>query len=620
MIDRDIRSNIVLIVFFVAAISLIGRAAQIQILGKSVLVATNKSYISKKTLYPSRGLIRDRDDKVLVYNIPIYDLHVTYNHVSPDIDTVLFCDLLEIDEKTFVGNLDKNWSSHRYHKSIPFTFLSKISPDIYARFQEHLHKFPGFQPVLRSIRSYPHNSGAHFLGYLGEVNQKDLDRNPETYSVGDYIGVSGLEKTYEDHLRGSKGIKYVLKDNLGRSVGSLDDGRLDSMSTSGFNLKTGISLDLQAYGEELMKNKRGSIVAIEPATGEILSLVSSPSYDPNLLCLDQRRDSSFRKLMQDTINEPFLNRSVIAQYPPGSIFKPIFALIALQSGITHKDRTIYCDGEYAVNAKRGYTQGCRNHPTPYNLPTALQYSCNSYFYQLMKEYIEQFGYYKPEEGLSLLNKHLKEFGLGDKLGVDSYFETSGYIPTPEFYDDLYNYVRSGWKSTYILSLGIGQGELQFSTIQIANLAAILANRGYYITPHLVKDYIDSNEDVLLQYREKKFVSIDREHFDPIIEGMERVVHSGTAQMAYVRGLPIAGKTGTSQNSQGEDHSVFFGFAPVDNPKIAIAVYVENAGGGGTVAAPIGGLMIEKFINGNISPNTQWKEDRIKAVNLLKTER
>ncbi len=609
------RFSVIYTVFLVAGLGLILQAARIQIFSPEYKDLASKYAIDKQTQFPSRGLIYDRYEKLLVLNDPVYDLKVIHNQLSSEMDTALFCELLDLPIDSFGNLITRNWKSPRFSKSVPFTCISRITPKTFAKFQEHLFKFPGFYPEQRYIRSYPHSSAPHVLGYMGEVNQKVIDEKPQ-YAVGDYLGVSGLEKTYEEALRGKKGFRFILKDYLGRDMGEYSGGKLDSMAISGKDLKTTLDLELQSYGESLMKNKKGSIVALEPSTGEILSIISAPGYNPNLLTLNQNRGKAFRTLLQDSINRPFLDRSVLSKYPPGSIFKPIFSLIALQDGITYARRTIYCDGEYTLNKKRGFTQGCHGHPTPYNISIALEHSCNSYYYQLMREYVEQFGYSKPGLGLDKLKSRLEDFGLGNALGVDSYLENKGYLPSSKYYDRLYASVRSGWRSTYILSLGIGQGELQLTTLQMANLAAIIANRGYFKTPHFLKDYSEISDSLSLAFAKKNFVGVDSVHFPPVIDGMARVIRSGTAQMAFVRGIDIVGKTGTSQNPHGEDHSVFFAFAPKDDPKIAIAVYVENAGAGGSIAAPIASLMIEKYIRKEIAPGNLWKEEMINNIDLI----
>lgn len=608
-----IKNSVIYFVVICAGL-LVAKAAQLQVLDTKYKEQAKRATLDKNILYPSRGLVWDRNNKLLVTNTPLYDIDVIYRNVK-HIDTSEFCKLLQIDESTFVSALNKDWSKPQYHKSVPFTFLQKIKPEQFTVFQEHLYKFPGFYPKLRNIRSYPHTYAANVLGYLGEVNQSQIDRENSLYKAGDYIGVNGIERKYEEYLKGRKGITYVLKDNLGREVGTYENGRLDSLATPGDDLYTSLDLDLQGYAEELLKNKRGSVVAIEPSTGEILAMVSAPSYDPNLIALDKNRGVAFDSLLRDTINRPFLDRSTMALYPPGSIFKPIMSLIALQKGILYANKTIYCDGEYELDSRGLSVQKCHAHPTPYNLGIALEHSCNSYFYQTMRDFVNQYGYQSPGKGLDTLVNYLFDFGLGKSLGADVISENDGYLPDSKFYDKVYRREVNGWRATYILSVGIGQGELQVTTLQMANLASIIANRGYFYTPHIVKAF-STKREIDPKYETKHTVRINKEHFDPVILGMYKAVTTGTAYAGYVPGLDICGKTGTSENPFGKDHSVFFGFAPMNNPKIAIAVYVENAGWGGAIATPIGSLVIEKYLNGEISERRKYLENRMKEFDLL----
>jgi len=486
------KSKVILMVFGICAFILTVKTAQLQIFDNKYKEQAKRTTLHKTTKYPARGLIYDRNEKLLVSNNTIYDIDVIYNNVSKDIDTSEICSLLGIDKNTFSKNINKNWNNVQYHKSIPFRFLTRVRPEQFSIFQEHLHKFPGFYPVKRNIRTYPHKNVAHALGFLGEVDKDDIEGSQQNdYSRGDYIGRSGLERTYEYALKGKKGIGYVLKDNLGRNVGPFDDGRLDSAAISGSDIISTIDLDLQTYGEMLMQNKMGSIVALEPSTGEILSMLSAPTYDPNLMNLDRNRGLSYDSLSQDTLYRPLFDRSVMAKYPPGSLFKTIFSLIAMQKGILHPKRTIYCDGTYEVDSRGLYVQKCHHHPTPYNVSLAIQYSCNSYYYQLLREFIDSHGYRTPGVGLDTLISYLNDFGLGNKLGIDYHTEEKGFLPSSSFYDNLYDHIYNGWRSTYILSLGIGQGELELTTMQMANLAAILANRGYFYTPHLVYTPMES---------------------------------------------------------------------------------------------------------------------------------
>jgi len=601
--------------FILAGLIILLNTAKLQVIDSDFKDRAEKTTLHKRTVYPSRGIIYDRHGKLMVINEPIYNIEVIYNEVSPEIDTFLFCELLHISKETFETNINKDWKSPHYRKSLPFTFLKRISPKEFASFQEHLHKFSGFYPEIRNVRAYPHENAAHVLGYLGEVNEKQIEQSNKEYALGDFIGLTGMEKMYENELRGKKGVEYILKDNLGREVSALAEGKMDSFANEGKDIISTIDLSLQQYGEKLMGNKKGSIVAIEPATGEILSMISTPTFDPNMLRVDKNRGEAFNELLNDTINRPFLDRSVMAKYPPGSIFKPILALIAMQEKVTWPYRTLYCNGSYETSTK-GYSQGCHDHPTPYNIKIAIQHSCNTYFYQIMREFINGKDPLQPEIGMDKLKEYMGYFGVGKKLGVDNLYENKGFFPDGKYFTDLYR--KRGerrWYSTMVLSLGIGQGEMELTTLQMANLAAILANRGEYITPHLLKSF--KNNDYLLpeKFMTKNAVPIDSIYFPPVIEGLERVVREGTAQIAYVPGLDIVGKTGTSQNV-GKDHSVFFAFAPKDNPKIAIAVYVENAGWGAQYAAPIASLMIEKYLNGEIRKRRTYLETRILDANLI----
>lgn len=606
------RFKVIVIIFALGALVLIMNLLSHQIINSEYRDKAESRTLTKKTIFPPRGTIFDRNGKIMVFNQPSYELDIIYNEIPKDFDKESFCALLDITPVEYDQRLETVMGRHYFRRSLPITLISDINPAVYSRFQEHLYKFPGFYPNIKSRRAYPYPHAGHALGYVSEVNSSDVEGS-DIYDIGDYKGTSGIERVYDLDLRGEKGIEYLLKDNIGREVENYKDGALDSMATAGTDLVSSLDIELQALGEELLQNKRGGIVAIEPSSGEILAMVSSPSYDPNKLSFGKDRNETFLRLFTDTLNKPFMDRSLQAKYPPGSIFKPVLALIALQEGITYPDRGMTCNGKYTVS--KGFTQGCRQHPRPTDIQTALQFSCNSYFFQLIREFLDQFGFSNPSAGLALLNKYLRAFGLGEKLGVDLLNENSGFLPTPEYYNNIYNTPEYTWRSTYVLSLGIGQGEIELTTIQMANLAAIIANKGSFYVPHIVKGTL--KKDTLISFpHEKKIVPIDAKHFTPVIEGMFRVVQAGTGRRAYVSGLDICGKTGTSQNPHGEDHSVFFGFAPKDNPKIAIAVFVENAGGGSALAAPVAGFMIEKYLTGSVSESRKSEEDRILGINLL----
>lgn len=599
--------NIVQIFFILGAGVLLAQVAYLQLFNANYRQKAESTTVSKETLYPSRGLIFDRNGTAMVVNTPRYEIHATYNKISPDLDTSKFCKILGISRSEFISRINKDWRQPMYSKSVPFPFLKNISAQRFAYIQEYLHEFEGFEPVERLVRSYPYSCGSHALGYISEVDREQLRDSSHAYALGDYIGVSGLEKTYESDLRGKKGIKLTMKDNVGRTTGPFKGGDLDIMPENGKDLITSIDLELQLYCEKLMENKTGSIVAIEPSTGEILAYVSAPYYNPNILSSNLEEGKQLGSLLKDTL-KPFFDRCVMAKYPPASIFKPVMSLIAMEEGVANEYTSVYCPGFYKYES---FTYGCHHHPYPSNIKLALQHSCNSYFFQLFRNTIEHYGYKNHDKGLDILNDYLADFGLGKPLGVDLPVESSGFIPTSQFYDQLYPEYE--WKSTYIMSIGIGQGELQLTTLQMANLAATIANKGYFYTPHLLRGYMDVNKSLNSKYRVPHRINIDTAFYEPVIEGMERTVRAGTAYKAYNRDIVFCGKTGTSQNPSGEDHSVFFGFAPRKNPKIAVAVYIENAGFGGDVAAPIASLVVERYLQDSISRT--FLEDRMLKVDL-----
>ncbi len=603
------RQYIIRILFLLGAGVLLGKTAQLQLLDSSYRDKAQTAAINKYVLYPSRGLVYDRNQELMTYNQPIYELMVTHNLLDSEMDTTSFCDILNIEIKEYNKRINKKWG-RRYSRSVPFSFMRRLSATSYGRLQESLHEFPGFFVQKRNIRGYTDSIASHTLGYISEVTASQIQKN-KVYAPGDYIGKDGLEAYYENELRGKKGLKYQLKDNVGRIVGDYKDGNLNQSATSGKDLKISIDSKLQKYGEELMINKIGSIVAIEPSSGEILTMISAPTYDPNKLSISRERGTLFKKLLDDPLN-PFFNRAVSAKYPPGSLFKPIVGLIALQEGVWNYNRFVPCTGAY-WNVNRFL--GCHDHPSAYNMGKAIQYSCNSYFCEAFKSIIDKEGYHNPHRGLDLFNSYLYEFGLGRPLNIDFQPEKSGNIPTTKYYDKLYG--GRTWRSPTIVSVGIGQGEVQLTTLQMANLAAIIANRGSYYSPHLVKDFVNDEAPIDDDYTIPKKVSIDSIHFERVIDGMQNVTVAGTANWSHISDISICGKTGTAQNPHGKDHSIFFAFAPRDNPQIAIAVYVENAGDGGAFAAPIASLMIEKYIKNQIRTASRLHmEDYILGSNLL----
>lgn len=605
------RALIIRGVFILGALILVAKALQIQLLDSSIQNRARAMAIQRFTVYPSRGLIYDRNNKLLVYNNAMYDLMVTYRNIDPKMDTARFCTLLGITTKQFKENLTKDWASKRFSKSLPFVFLNKLSSEQFAAFVEHLHEFPGFTIQLRNARGYPHPIASHVLGYLSEVNQAQIDANKGKYFRGDYVGSSGIELAYEAELQGKKGARYVLRDNMGREVGSYKDGLFDTSAVSGFDLITGLDLELQKYGELLMKGKTGAIVAIEPTSGEILTYISAPTYDPNMLTVSRNRGDAYTGLLQDSLR-PFFDRALMAKYPPGSIFKTLVGLTALKTGATSVNRWIGCSMGYYYG---GRVYKCHSHPDARNMQQALQHSCNAYFFTLLRDILDQNGFNNPQRGLDTLDAYAYRCGLGKPLGVDLPNENAGNIPSSKYYDKIYPKRLGGWRSPTVMSIGIGQGEVQLTTVQMANLAALIANRGWYITPHLVKGFKNSNRKIDEKYRLKHLSGFDTSQMNSIVEGMRFAVTGGTAKIANVPGLDICGKTGTSQNPHGIDHSVFFAFAPMDNPKIAIAVYVEHGEWGNKYAAPIASLMIEKYLKGEISKERKRVEEKMLKANL-----
>lgn len=610
--NKTNRSMHIQLFFAAAMLLLILKAAQLQLFQSDFRKQAEVVAVEKYTEYPSRGLIYDRNNQLLVTNTSMYDLLVTYNQIDPDMDTLKFCRLLDVSREYFETTLQKNWNDPRYSKSVPFLFLSKLAPEEFYKFQESLYEFPGFEIQYRNAREYPISSAAHVLGYIQEATREQINEEPAFYALGDYIGASGIEWAYEKDLRGKKGYRYVLKDNRGNEVASFAGGEEDLAPESGYDLQLAIDSELQQYAEQLLANKRGAVVAIEPSTGEILTLASAPSYDPSSLTIhNNNRGLAYRELV-NAETKPLFNRALMAEYPPGSLFKPFIALIAMQEGILDPGRRITCNGGFFFNGQ--LLTGCHGHPTCYNVSSAIQYSCNNYFVTVFREVIDQYGSVSPTQGLDAFNAYLDRFGMNQKLGIDFPNEKTGFYPSSEYYAQEFEN-EMAWYSLWIRSLGIGQGELLTTNLQLANMAAILANRGWYYPPHLLKNYRNNVKPIDPKYRTRREVGIDAEYFEPVVNGMEKVVQSGTARLAYIPDIPICGKTGTAENA-GKDHSIFFCFAPKENPQIALAVYVENAGFGGSVAAPIASLVIEKYMAGEIrSPQRKWLESRMLEMNL-----
>ncbi len=574
-------------IFIIVGLIYIIRLAHLQIIDDSYTRLANKNALRHVTQYPSRGLIYDRNGKLLVYNEAVYDLMVIPRQVK-EIDTAEFCSLLKITKEDFIKKMDK---AKKYSTYVASTFEKQISKEDFAPLQEKLYKFEGFYAQSRTLRYYPDSVACHILGYIGEVNEKTIEENPY-YKKGDYIGMSGLEKSYEEILRGQKGSKITLVDVHNREKGSFQDGMFDTLAVAGQNLYSTIDIELQKYAEKIMANKRGCIVAIEPSTGEVLCFVSAPYYNPNLL-VGRIRGENYKKLSQD-ISKPLFNRALMAEYPPGSIFKIAQALIALDMGVINPNSGFVCDKSLV---------GCHNHPSASNVRDAIKMSCNPYFYRVFQRVVQKTnpntGKIDSKYGLSEWGDAAKRMGFGTRLDIDLPSARKGYIPDTSFYNKWY---PSGWNFYTIYSNSIGQGEVGVIPLQMANFAALVANRGWYISPHIVRNF--GNEEGKFRYKkysEKHYSMIPSSYWDIAVEGMWGVVHEagGTARRAKIDDIAICGKTGTAENI-GDDHSVFICFAPKNNPQIAVAVYIENAqGGGGTWAAPIASLIVEKHIRGDV---------------------
>lgn len=606
------RQRNIQIVFAACSALLILRAAQLQIFDDSLRRRADATTIEHLTVYPPRGLVYDRNGVLIINNEATYDLMVTYSQVDfKNMDIKKFCQILGITKEDFKDYITKDFRSGKYSRSVPFVFMKKLSPEICARLQESLYEFPGFFVQIRNIRGYPHSVGAHVLGYINEVDPRDIERSGGVYETGDYIGAAGIEAAYEDDLRGKKGVTALLRDNLGRIVGKYQNGEFDTAAVAGHDLFTSIDIRLQQYGEKLMQNKTGSIVAIDPKTGQILTMISAPTYDPNLLVMSQNRGQEFSRLLTHPLKY-FFDRTVMAKYPPGSIFKTAVSLAGMQEGVINPNAGFTCNGGYYYG---GRLYKCHHRGHLNDITDAIAHSCNTYFMSKYRDIIDRFGYSNPEQGLDSFNIYLHEFGFGQKLGIDYPNESPGNYPTSAYYDGIYPKRLGGWHSPTIMSCGIGQGELQLTTLQMANFAACIANRGYWMVPHLSLKFKDGTP-IPAQYYKKNEVHVDRKYFDIVIDGMLQCVEHGTARVAQVPGIDICGKTGTSQNPHGDDHSVFFAFAPKDNPKIAIAVYVENAGFGATYAAPIASLMIEHFLHDSIATDRKPIEERMIKANLI----
>jgi len=586
-------------IFIAIALVIIARLFFLQIIDDRYLLSANNNVMRKEIIYPARGVILDRNGKILVQNEPVYDLLVTPREVK-DIDTLLLCDLLSIERADFDERMKKARAHSPYRAS---QFMKQISSSVYATLQEHLYKFRGFYVQNRTVRNYPDSIAAQFLGYIQEVNEKDIERSNGFYRPGDYIGASGVERAYEELLRGKRGVRNMMVDALNRPKGRFMEGKYDTLAVTGDGLVSSLDKELQILAEKMMKNKLGSVVAIEPSTGEILTFVSSPGYNPNKM-VGREKGNNYMKMLHDE-TKPMFIRPIQASYPPGSVFKVVSALTAQQAGVINDQTIFYCGGGYRYSGGRAIMR-CTHVDGATGLVKSIKMSCNTYYGYVYAKMIDGRGM-ESYKAYDLWRDGLQKFGLGTKLGIDLPGENPGLVPTSSFYTKRLG--SNKWKSGYNISLSIGQGEMGITPLQMANIMAIVANRGFYYRPHLIKG-IGEKQIAKEEFTEKIFAGVDAKYYEPVIEGMSQAVNQGgTGAASRIAGIEMCGKTGTVQNPHGDNHAVFFAFAPRDNPKIAIAVFVENAGYGGTWAAPIASMLVEKYLKDTITL-PKYIQDRI----------
>ena len=583
------------VAIFIVTVYLV-RLFTLQLLSDDYKKNADSNAFLKKIEYPSRGAIMDRHGRLLVYNQPAYDIMVVMNEEKGRLDTMEFCNALGITKEYFIKRMndikDRN-KNPGYSRFTEQVFMSQLSDKEFSVFQEKIFRFPGFYVQKRSIRQYQYPYAAHVLGDVAEVSKSDVE-NSDYYQPGDYIGKLGIERSYEEQLRGEKGVQILLRDAHGRVQGNYQDGKFDRRPVAGKNLTLSIDIKLQELGERLLEGKIGSIVAIEPSTGEVLCMVSSPTYDPRIM-VGRQRGKNHLALSRD-VWKPLLNRAIMGQYPPGSTFKTTQGLTYMTEGIIDEHTLYPCARGFNY---RGLHVGCHPHGAPTNLVQALCTSCNSYFcWGLFRMIGNRRRYRNVQEAMNTWRDYMVSMGFGYKLGVDLPGEKRGLIPNAAFYDKAY---KGSWNGLTVISISIGQGEVNLTPLQIANLSATIANRGYYYVPHVVRKVQGEQLDTL--YRRKHYTKANRKAYEYVVQGMRASVVGGTCHAANRADYLVCGKTGTAQN-RGQDHSVFMGFAPMDNPKIAIAVYVENGGFGATYGVPIGSLMMEQYINGKLSPMSE----------------
>ncbi|MDR0385448.1 MAG: penicillin-binding protein 2 [Prevotellaceae bacterium] len=586
--------NIIIIIVAASCILLI-RLFFLQVVDKSYKITATNNALRYDVEYPARGIIYDRNGNILVENAMAYDIMIVPRELK-DVDTAELCSTFHLSADE-VKNILKGIGKNRDYRA--FTFLKQVIPERYAMFRERADRFRGFYSVVRTVRKYPRNIGGNVLGYIQEVDTSVINSNPY-YKSGDYIGVSGIEESYEEVLRGKKGVSIYLRDSRNRVVEPFENGKFDTTTVPGKNLVSTIDCDLQEYVQTLMQNKLGSVVAIEPSTGEILALVSSPTFNPSVLSGANRRQS-YAELTSDPA-KPMFNRAIMSPQPPGSTFKLVNGLIGLDEGILTSNTTCSCAGYYPY----GRGVACHGHISPVNFRQSIMVSCNAYYCYAFRNILENRKYPSVDVALTAWREKVMHFGFARQLGIDLPNEKTGIVASKNLYDRYYGINR--WNPLSIISLAIGQGEIGVTTLQLANMAAIIANKGFYYIPHIVKS-IGDNEQIPSKYYEKQYCGIDEQYFEHTIEGMFMATTGmgGTAWRARIPNIEVCGKTGTSQNPHGKNHSVFVCFAPRQNPRIAVAVLVENSGAGGSYAAPVASLVLEKYLQGKVSRTDveQW---------------
>ena len=603
------RKNKLLIGLGTTALILISKLFVIQIIDDKYKLDADNNSMVYSIIYPTRGIIHDRNGRILVGNKVAYDLLVTPREVEA-FDTLGLAKVLDVDPDVI---REKMAEYRKYRRRIGWqtvVMMKQIPQETYMKFAEVAYRFPGFRGQARSIREYPYNAGGNLLGYVSEVDANYLKRHPEEYKAGDYAGMTGIEAAREKELRGEKGYTIWLRNSRNRIESRYKDGEMDKEAIPGKDITTTIDAELQHYGQLLMQNKVGSLVAIEPSTGEILTMVSSPGIDVDMLA---NIGQHYGEISSNPY-KPMFNRAVQAPYPPGSVFKLVNGIIGLEEGVVTPGTHYPCSMGYHFGRNK---LGCHAHKSPIDFEESIMMSCNAYYCYILRDLLENKKYSTIGVAMDRWQEYVKSFGFGQKLGSDFPSELGGFIPGSGYYNKVYG--KGGWKATTVISLSIGQGEIGTTPLHMANLCATIANRGFYYIPHIIKD--SENVRIEEKYKERHYTMVDTTHFPKVIGGMYRAVNSGfgsggTASIAAVKGLDICGKTGTAQNPHGSDHSVFICFAPKDNPNIAVAAYVENGGFGATYAAPIASLLTEMYLNKEISEDRKYLEERMMNSNLM----